>query len=280
MQDYVKSSIAILNDTTKELNNLNQLGIYLSKQININALKTLKLIILASETNKLNKPFDINYVGTYIESIDIKTSEVYKQKENIAGNLAMNPQNFALELFEYIIKNYHINLNFKCYGIYSIFDVWNNSLRRMEYDERDIFYKRYDMINKKLDIFEFLIYNGLLTKRQLDELVNNYAIVVDEDRYLTNEQKQKIGQMIIDLIKSKNEHKYISSIKNISKEQRDKYHDQVDRIMGISRKPNLEIYSNCKNNAKEELKKYKMENDQCAYIINEIPRLIKQKTIK
>ena len=48
MNCYVESGIAILNDTTKDLNNLNELGIYLAKQTDIDALKSLKLLILAS----------------------------------------------------------------------------------------------------------------------------------------------------------------------------------------------------------------------------------------
>ena len=41
MQKYVRSGVAILNDITKDLKNLNNLGIYLSRQTDINALKTL-----------------------------------------------------------------------------------------------------------------------------------------------------------------------------------------------------------------------------------------------
>ena len=35
MNAYVKSGIDILNDTTKDLKNLNELGIYLAKQTDI-----------------------------------------------------------------------------------------------------------------------------------------------------------------------------------------------------------------------------------------------------
>ena len=55
MNAYVKSGIDILNDTTKDLKNLNELGIYLAKQTDINALKSLKLLILASENSMLEK---------------------------------------------------------------------------------------------------------------------------------------------------------------------------------------------------------------------------------
>lgn len=87
MQNYVRSGVAILNDITKNLKNLNNLGIYLSKQTDINALKTLKLLILASETKRLNKPFDINATNTYIYLKEELTGIVHEQKENVVGNL-------------------------------------------------------------------------------------------------------------------------------------------------------------------------------------------------
>lgn len=69
MNAYVKSGIDILNDTTKDLKNLNELGIYLAKQTDINALKSLKLLILASENSMLDKDFDINSVKSYTKTI-------------------------------------------------------------------------------------------------------------------------------------------------------------------------------------------------------------------
>ena len=118
MQFYVENSINILNDVTEKLNNLNSLGIYLSNQTDFNALKTLKLIILASEAKKLNKQFDINFISTTTEN----NYSNYKSKETIFTNLALNPQNFALELVEYIIKNYPVDLSFQCWGIYNILE--------------------------------------------------------------------------------------------------------------------------------------------------------------
>ena len=50
MNWYVKSGITILNDTTQDLKNLNELGIYLAKQTDIDALKSLKLLITNDHT--------------------------------------------------------------------------------------------------------------------------------------------------------------------------------------------------------------------------------------
>ena len=107
MNWYVTSGIKILNDTTKDLNNLNELGIYLSKQTNIEALHTLKLIILASADLRLDKKLSINYTKTFDETYG---KDVYKRKESIIGNLSTNPQNIGLDLMGLIIRNYKVKL--------------------------------------------------------------------------------------------------------------------------------------------------------------------------
>ena len=280
MQEYVRSGIAILNDETKKLKNLNELVLYLSKATDINALKTLKLIILASETKRLEKNFDLNYVNKYLELEERGTGIKHYQKQNIVGNLAMNPQNFALELFEYISKNYPINWNFKCYGIYSIFELWERSLERMSYSDMDLFYKRYDMLDKKLDILDLAINNGSLTKTQIENLINTYSEIIEKDKNLTPIQIQRLINRTKELTQYNLLHKEISSIKGISKETRQKKHDAIDKIMGISKQTNNEIYENCKKNAEYEIQQYKIQNDQCCYMLYEIPRLIKSKIIK
>ena len=80
MNCYVESGIHILNDTTKDLENLNELGIYLARETNVDALKSLKLIVLASETKLLEKSFDINYVKTYTNSFENSIyNSIYKR---------------------------------------------------------------------------------------------------------------------------------------------------------------------------------------------------------
>ena len=84
MNCYAKSGIAILNDTTKDLKNLNELGIYLAKQTDIDALKSLKLLILASENSMLDKDFDINSIKSYTETI---MRDTYKRYESVVGRI-------------------------------------------------------------------------------------------------------------------------------------------------------------------------------------------------
>ena len=139
MNCYVRSGIDILKETTKELENLNELGIYLAKQTDTNAIKSLKLLILATKTNLLNKEFDINSVKSYTQTFMDGT---YKKNESVIGNLSVNPQNIALELMDYILQNFQVDLTLEPHAnSYTIFDYWVRSFARIEYDQ-DRFYKR------------------------------------------------------------------------------------------------------------------------------------------
>lgn len=276
MRHYTRSGIVILNDVTKELKNLNGLGIYLSKQTDINALKTLKLIILSHETGRIDKRLDITATNTYKQL----SSTDNKKKENIAGNLSMNPQNFALELLEYLSKNYFINYGFECYGIYSILENWLRSFKRMDFCDIDLFYKRYDMVDKKIDIIEFLISNGLLNKSQINNILQTYQQILNSYTSFNKEQLQRLQQDLNIMIDYYNLHNKISYSRQLTKEDKDREHNLIDKQFSIYRKPNKAIFDGCKQNAERELQDYIMENDQCLYMTHEIPRLIKEKIIK
>ena len=169
---------------TKNYKELNHLGVYLAKQTDVNALKTLKLLILSFEANLLDKPFDINTVVSYAK-------EFYNEKryynDTIIGNLAMNSHNYALELLEFIIANFNVDLSVKPDGIYTIFDIWMRSFVKIENDE-SIFYKRYDMVDKKLDIIDFVLQNGMLAKMDIAYLMDvfNYCVKVKYDYSKSN----------------------------------------------------------------------------------------------
>lgn len=280
MQDYVRNGIDILNDVTVNLSDLNKLGIYLAKQTDINALKTLKLLILASTDKRLYKTFDINSINTFTYLKENVTGIEHKQKENIVSNLSLNPQNFALELMEYIVKNYPIDLDFKCYGIYSILDMWNRSFQRMEYNDMDPFYKRYDMIDKKMDILEFYFKNGLFSNEQITSLIETYTSCLDGESKFTKEQLQRMESTIIKFNQYQKLQVSVSKLRNLTKEEIKLSQDEIDSIMGISKNPKFEIYEDSRKNARVELQNYRMENDQCTYMLYQVPTIIKEKILK
>ena len=70
--------------------------------------------------------------------------------------------------------------------------------------------------------------------------------IIEKDKNLTPIQVQRLINRTKELIQYNLLHKEISSIKGISKEVRQKKHDAIDKITGISKQSNNEIYKNCK----------------------------------
>lgn len=275
MNCYVKSGIAILNDTTKDLKNLNKLGIYLAKQTDIDALKSLKLLILASENSMLDKDFDINSVKSYTETF---MPDTYKRNESVVGNLSMNPQNIGLELMDYILKNYKIDLTVQPYDSgYTIFDFWARSFARIE-DDQDTFYKRYDMIDKKLEIASYMIQNGLLDVSQIDFLLTSFDRCIQRKHSYTREQLLRM-QEIFDSVKLKEQLEL--NVANLITQNKIELNCSKDELVKklLSIESQVESSSN-RRDSWDELSNYQMLNDQCVYMLQTIPTLVKKKVIK
>ncbi len=275
MNCYVKSGIAILNDTTKDLKNLNELGIYLAKQTDIDALKSLKLLILASENSMLDKNFDINSVKSYTETF---MRDTYKRNESVVGNLSMNPQNIGLELMDYILKNYKIDLTVQPYDSgYTIFDFWARSFARIE-DDQDTFYKRYDMIDKKLEIASYMIQSGLLDVSQIDFLLTSFDRCIQRKHSYTREQLLRM-QEIFDSVKLKEQLEL--NVANLITQNKIELNCSKDELVKklLSIESQVESSSN-RRDSWDELSNYQMLNDQSVYMLQTIPTLVKKKVIK
>ena len=275
MNCYVKNGIAILNDTTKDLKNLNNLGIYLAKQTDIDALKSVKLLILASENSMLDKDFDINSVKSYTETF---MRDTYKRNESVVGNLSMNPQNIGLELMDYILKNYKIDLTVQPYDSgYTIFDFWARSFARIE-DDQDTFYKRYDMIDKKLEIASYMIQNGLLDANQIDFLLTSFDRCIQRKHSYTREQLLRM-QEIFDSVKLKEQLEL--NVANLITQNKIELNCSKDELVKklLSIESQVESSSN-RRDSWDELSNYQMLNDQCVYMLQTIPTLVKKKVIK
>ena len=275
MNCYVTSGIAILNDTTKDLRNLNELGIYLAKQTDIDALKSLKLLILASENSMLDKDFDINGIKSYTETF---MRDTYKRYESVVGNLSMNPQNIGLEIMDYILRNYKVDLTVKPYdSSYTIFDFWARSFARIE-DDQDIFYKRYDMIDKKLEIASYMIQNGLFDVDQIDFLSTSFNRCIQRKYFYTKEQLLGM-QEIVSNIKLKEQLEL--NVANLITQNKIELNCSKDELIKklLSTESQAESSSN-KRDSWDELSNYQMLNDQCVYMLQTIPTLVKKKVIK
>lgn len=276
---YVESSIAILNDKTKDLNNLNELGIYLANQYNPNALQTLKLMILAKENYRLDKDFDINAIKKYTV---VEALEKRKREENIINNLAKNPSNLGLDLFELIIKNYKVNLHIQPFDSgYTTLDFWIRSLKDIEY-KYNTFYKRYDMIDKKLDIIEYLLESNLINKEDIQNIIYTLNACINDKYNFTKEQLFRMQTIVNSLVLKKQLRNNISKLaqgRKISvKCDKDLL---VEKLLEIEEESNEEVKQvDRREFFHEELINFWMNNEDCWYISDTIPKLMKNKIIK
>lgn len=279
MNCYVESGIHILNDTTKDLENLNELGIYLARETNVDALKSLKLIVLASETKLLEKSFDINYVKTYTNSFENSIyNSIYKRNETVFGNLAVNPQNFGLELADYILHNYKVDLGIEPFTSgYTIFDFFARSFARIEYDE-DPFYKRYDMIDKKLDMVSYMLDYELLDNSQTDLLLTYFDRCIQNKYHYTKEQLLKMKEMINQVDSKQQIRLTIEDLFKQNKIKSDYSKEELSKKLLSANKDNNKSCDITKSFSR--LENYCMLNDQCTYMLRTIPRLVKEKVIK
>lgn len=273
MINYTKECIHLLNNQTEKIESLNEIGIYLAKKTDINALKTLKLIILASSTGELIIPFEIDSVITS----PIKIHNTYFQKnESIASNLATNPQYFSLELLEYILKNYKINLSLSPISNKStMIEYWINSFTRIE-NELDPFYKRYDMVDKRLNIVEFLLKNNLLNRLEKNATKKVFNYCLKKQFSYSKNQLLKM-QMLISYI----EQSYFLKSNLITLQEKNiiTTNYSIDEITNLLSIQPVTLHQDTIKNAKKELIKYKMYQEQWSYIFHEVPKLIKERKI-
>lgn len=273
MKKYTAIGTDILNKSTENLKDLNELGIYLSKQTDINALKVLKLMILTSELNYLNKPFDINSIKTSTKKIGDNERQI---NESIIGNLSMNPQYFGLEIMEFIIKNFKVDLNLEPYNSgYSIFDFWMHTFSEIEWNQNQL-YKRYDMVDKKINMIDFMIENNFLNKKQLNCILSELNICIKKKFSYTPEQLSNMEKLV----------NKINIFINIFEKNLEKIYkiglinENISMEEIYSSLANSDIYNKRKEIIIYELKTFESINDQYYYITEDIPMLIKNKIIK
>ena len=109
----------------------------------------------------------------------------------------MNPQNYGLEVMDFIIRNFKVNLTLEPFDSgYTIFDYFIRSFSLIE-DDENLFYKRYDMIDKKLEIVNFMIGNNILNSNQIYQIKENFDQCINNKFSYTSEQLSKM-RIIID----------------------------------------------------------------------------------
>lgn len=273
MNVYVSMGMNVLFDLKKDLKDFNELSIYLAKQPNPDALKTLKLLILASEYYWPND-LDINSIRKY--KIVTSSNYVYNRNESIVGNLSSNPQNIGLELMDLIIHNYDVNLEIRPNDAswYTITDIMAFSFSEIEKDQ-NTFYKRYDMVDKRLDIINYLIDNELINARQKDNINKRLKICIKYKYGYTEAQLLKM-QIIIAKLNLQN------NVSNLirNKELFSRY-DKNETIRQLLKSNEDSSISNDRRRLFfNELEKYVMEENQLHYMMDTISPLVKKKIIQ
>lgn len=252
---------------TKDLEDYNELGIYLSKQTSINALKTLKLLILGVESGCLKKNLDINALRKTQDAIP---TDIYHTKENIVSNLSENPQYFALELLDFITRNFEVDWHLETYGVYTIFDYFLRALEQIEYDQAP-FYKRYDMVDKRLDMIDFMVEKNLLDFNQLGNINNKFTSRIESSEF-SSYTKEQLLRMEIIVNKTKTIRNTITNLKNAGIIDSSLNPKAIYQTLSVDKDERRRIMF-------QELENYHLINDQCTYMNDNVRELIKQKVI-
>ena len=136
------------------------------------------------------------------------------------------------------------------------------------------------MVDKKMDIIEFLISNGLLSKKQIDSVLASYQLLLKEDVGLNKAQLLRIQKVVDNIIRYNELYSKISHSKNIPRQEKSKLYKELESMFGIARKPKEGLFDDCKHNALEEIRRYRMENDQCTYMLYDVQKLIKENKLE
>ena len=159
----LKQIIELVDD----INNLTDFCAFLAKQNDYKYLRMLEIILLI-KTKKypyLNIKKHINF------SVITNIHDDYR--ESIINNLINNPSNYASEILDFIIISFsgkiRNSFNEVSYGIYTSFDQLVNYFRNLE-NSNNNFYKRYDIVEKRLEIIMNLIEKNMVDNNRLQDV--------------------------------------------------------------------------------------------------------------
>jgi len=157
-----------LKKITENLVDLNELSLFLSKQVSFESLKTLQLMLVNERQDRLEKELDVNY-----QRVSIKTDGhniEHLRCETLAGNLSVNPQRLGFDLYQLLVRNYKVDLSVEPYdSSYSINDFFIRSFYGID-NPTDAFYMRTDLIQERINLIHYLLQNKRLKENELSYL--------------------------------------------------------------------------------------------------------------
>lgn len=151
------SLICELKRITNGKNDLTNLGLFLSREVNVSALKLLNWLNFVIHDGLLEK----NIKWNLCDSKKVFNGHKYiVKKENIPYRLLDNPLYISKEVFENIVKTNYIDFNFKSeyyllkeLMVQSILD-FQNPLSKM--------YKMKEHVQKIVDVLYYLVFEGVI----------------------------------------------------------------------------------------------------------------------
>ena len=164
MNNNTESCINLINRIDEK--KYYDLALSLSAKSESYALENLRLIMLLNDAEQLKKQFDICEVSKTFKK-DEYEDKLITLYESVPGNLVFNQHGYAFALLLELAKNHPVDWDLKpCNSYMSILDFYLRSMTNINYPY-DRFYHRYDMLDARLDLIEYLIDNNLLTERHL-----------------------------------------------------------------------------------------------------------------
>lgn len=191
------SLICELKRITNGKNDLTNLGLFLSREVNVSALKLLNWLNFVIHDGLLEK----NIKWNLCDSKKVFNGHKYiVKKENIPYRLLDNPLYISKEVFENIVKTNYIDFNFKSeyyllkeLMVQSILD-FQNPLSKM--------YKMKEHVQKIVDVLYYLVFEGVIDL--------NSTMLYSLDRALESDLSMEWKTII----------KMIMSCKNIEKKEK------------------------------------------------------------
>lgn len=134
------------------------------------------------------------------------------------------------------------------------------------------------MIDKKLEIASYMIQNGLLDANQIDFLLTSFDRCIQRKHSYTREQLLRMKE-IFDSIKLKEQLEL--NVANLITQNKIELNCSKDELIKkLSSIENQVESSSNRRDFRDELSNYQMLNDQCIYMFQTIPTLVKKKVIR
>lgn len=151
MSNLNQKLITEINNTTKEITDLTNLGLYLAQYQNEKALKILYWLVIAIQNEWIEKEMNFNKPKKIRNNLHA----------TIASRLIENPLYISKEIFDYIAKTNKIDFNFRPYKTYSIKEIMTK-ITIDTHNQESKFYNQHNTAKKTLETLAYFTKNSTM----------------------------------------------------------------------------------------------------------------------